>query len=106
MSGTRQLRRIKSVGAKPGHRLAVVLDTGEEITVDLSDSITRGGVFAPLEDQKVFARVRVGDRRRTVEWPEPADGDGEPLIDIDAESLLHIASQQRGAVHGKAARAR
>jgi hypothetical protein len=76
--------------------LAVLLDEGLALTVDMTETLRKGGVFTPLRDPAVFARVRIGDRRRTVEWSAPHLRH-EQVIDIDAESLMHMAASRQGA---------
>jgi len=88
-------RFIRSVEAKPGYKLSIAWERGPQATVDLTDMIQKGGVFEPLRNEKVFMQVRLSEHHRKIEWPEPRDEDGEPLIDIDAESLFHIATEQR-----------
>jgi hypothetical protein len=87
--------RILAVEAKAGYRLAVVFVGDRHVEVDLSDMIQRGGVFVSLRDAALFARVRLGAAKDKVEWPEPRDSYGEPMVDIDAESLFHLSMQQR-----------
>src|SRR6185437_323443 len=88
---------LRSVEAKPGFRLAVTWDRGTQSTIDFTDTIKRGGVFARLDNERFFNAVRMSANRRKIEWPEPRDAFGEPLIDIDAESLLVMARQQTNA---------
>jgi len=87
------LRHIASVAALPGYRLAVGLEDGASLTVDLSAQVARGGVFSALRNSAAFARVRIGARHRTLEWPSPHGTDGEALVDIDAESLLAMSAR-------------
>jgi hypothetical protein len=88
------LLRIKSVEPKPGYRLSVYLDQGPPMTIDLTQMIERGGVFASLRENDNFSKVRIGKHNRILEWPLPKDDDGYPIIEIDAESLFYMASQQ------------
>ena len=88
-------RRIKSVTARPGYRLTIGFDRGSARSVDLSDMISKGGVFSPLSDNAAFAAVRIGENSRTVEWPVPADEDGDPLIAIDADALFDKSERQQ-----------
>ncbi len=88
-------RFIRSVEAKPGYKLSIAWERGPQTTVDMTDMIQKGGVFEALRNEKVFQQVRLSETRRKVEWPEPRDEDGDPLIDIDAESLFYIANGQR-----------
>lgn len=89
------LRRIRSVEVRPGYRLAVAWDRGQTSLVDLSDMISKGGVFTELSDKAKFSAVRVGDNSRVVEWPEPKDESGYPIIEIDADALFEKARSQR-----------
>ena len=70
-------------------------DRGQASLVDLSDMISKGGVFAELSDQATFSAVRVGENDRVVEWPEPRDESGNPVIGIDADALFEKAKSQR-----------
>ncbi len=94
MSGM-TLRRIKSVDARSGYRLAVAWDRGQTSIVDLSDMISKGGVFKDLADKSSFAAVRVGENNRVVEWPSPKDDMGYPIIEIDADALFEKYSRQQ-----------
>jgi hypothetical protein len=88
-------RFIRSVEAKSGYKLTIAWERGPQTTVDITDMIQKGGVFETLRNEKVFMQVRLSENRRKIEWPEPRDDDGDPLIDIDAESLFYIATEQR-----------
>jgi hypothetical protein len=82
-----KMPRVKMIEARPGYWLAVTFADGCEILVDLGDVIRRGGQFKPLQNQQLFSQATaslLGDR---IEWPEPKDEHGEPLICIDAASL-------------------
>jgi hypothetical protein len=87
-------RKILSVEARPGYRLVLGWGGGRQAIVDLSDMISRGGVFAPLSDQNKFAAVRVGEKGRLIEWPEPKDDLGYPMIEIDSAALIYKVQQQ------------
>jgi hypothetical protein len=99
MSGE-ALPRLQAVAARPGRRLALVVENGPSVVVEFADVIRRGGVFAHLRDRKAFTAVRLGDRRRTIEWPDAA---GEGTVDMDVESLLLMAEEQRRALSAPAA---
>jgi hypothetical protein len=43
------------------------------VEVDIRPLIEKGGVFAPLADRTVFAKVRLGDGGRYIEWPGEVD---------------------------------
>jgi hypothetical protein len=88
------LPTLRAIEPKPGFRLTITWARGAQNTVDFRDTIQRGGVFAALADEKLFTRVRMTADRRKIEWPDPCDEFGEPVIDIDAESLLVMARIQ------------
>lgn len=68
------------VAAKPLelHRLHLRFDDGAEGVVDVSELVPFEGVFAPLRDPEVFARVSVDPELGTVVWPNGADLD--PIV--------------------------
>ena len=91
---------LRSVDVLPDYKLKVSFEPAESaewqrgapVTIEFADTIERGGVFAALRDQEVFASVSMGERRRTVEW-HPTSNE-EDIIDIDAESLFMMAQRQ------------
>jgi len=87
--------RIRAVEARADYRLVVQYETGENIDISLGGAIRQGGVFEPLRDQRLFSRVRIGEARDKVEWPEPKDKFGEPMVDVDAESLWYMHADQQ-----------
>lgn len=85
---TSTTRRIASVAALPGHRLAVVWQDGGEAAVDLTGVVQRLDYFAGLKDEAAFARVAVVDYGTGIEW--------ENGIDYAADSIEMLASEQAG----------
>jgi hypothetical protein len=73
----------------------VTWEDATTLPVSFSDRIRLGRIFAPLGDPIKFADVRVREGGRILEWPEPADDDGEPLIDVDADALFDMDVEQR-----------
>jgi hypothetical protein len=96
---TTGLRKIERVTAKRGYKLSVMWTDGQQLLVDFSTDIKGGRVWAPLADETLFSKARVSHDGHAVEWPEPADDDGEPRIDIDAEGLYRLAVQQLASPH-------
>lgn len=47
--------------------------TGAVTVKDMRPIIAGGGVFAALADPAVFSQVRVGERGRSLEWPDEVD---------------------------------
>ena len=90
------IRKIRSVEAKPNYVLMILWERGGSV-VDISDFIKRGGVFAPLSDLSKFELVRLTENKTGIEWPEPADEDGYPIVSIDAEALFAMSVSQANA---------
>ena len=84
---------IDLVEPRPGYRLLVRWTGGGESLVDLSDDVLNGPVWAPLRDERLFARVRVASNGRVIEWPEPT-WHGDPAIDVDGDGLWFKAQEQ------------
>lgn len=83
--------------AKPlaNYQLYVRFEDGVEGVVDLAKLIDFTGVFAPLQDQQIFAQVQVNSEWGTVHWPNGADLDpdvlyslvsGKPLPELESPS--------------------
>lgn len=88
-------KRVTAIEPRSGYKLMVTWEDAPAMLVSLADRVKGGRIFAPLADEHVFSRARIGEHGRIVEWPEPHDAEGHPLIDVDAETLLQIALQQR-----------
>jgi hypothetical protein len=69
------------VAAKPlgDYRLLLEFEDGVQGVVDLTDSLSFRGIFAPLRDAAYFAQVRVEPELGTVAWPNGADLDPDVL---------------------------
>src|SRR5450631_1742216 len=88
------LHRIARVEPRPGHRLLVDWASGDQSVVDFAGDIANGGIWARLRDEEKFAQARVANEGRVLEWPDPAGRDGSPRIDVDADGLFDLATQQ------------
>ena len=86
------LHVIKEAVPEEAQRLRLRFADGSKGTVDLSDLIGRGGVFARLGDSGAFSQVRIGGNGRWLEWP----GD----CDLCADALHE--SMQTGTAHRSA----
>ncbi len=64
---------IVKLDVLPGFRLWLKYDDGASGEVDFNDVIALGGVFAPLEDPGLFARVQIGERGRFIVFPGEVD---------------------------------
>jgi hypothetical protein len=84
------LIKITGVEVLDGRWLRLRFSDGAVKDVDLSELLSRGGVFARIrDDRSFFEQVRVNPESRTIEWP----GD----VDLDPD-VLSMASLSRPPV--------
>ena len=63
-----------------GHWLRLSFSDGSVKDVDLSELLSRGGVFAAIRDDRgLFEQVRLKRDSRTIEWPGEIDLDPDVL---------------------------
>jgi hypothetical protein len=75
-----ELIRIEDVEPLNGYWVRLTFSDGAVKDVDLGEIVARGGVFAPIrDDRSVFERVRVNGDTHTVEWPGEVDLDAQVL---------------------------
>jgi Protein of unknown function (DUF2442) len=74
---------IRKARALDNLSVEITWDDDEVSVVSLRETIAKGGVFAPLSDPEIFAKVELGDGGRWVQWP------GE--VDICADYLWYQA---------------
>jgi hypothetical protein len=91
MSDIGTLPTMRAVRALDRYVLEIRFDTGFTTMVELADLVSSGGVFAFLRDEKNFRSVRLGPRRRSIEWTDPTDGS---IVDLDADTLLQMGQDQ------------
>lgn len=89
------LRRLKAVRALANCQVEVQWEDDSTMLIEMRDLITDGTVFASLKDPDLFATVRLGDRRRTIEWPDPINRD-DVIADYCADALYLRGERQRG----------
>ena len=63
---------VRSVRHVRAYELRLEFSDGAAKDVDLSSELY-GKVFEPLRDPAFFARVRVNEETKTIEWPNGAD---------------------------------
>ena len=71
---------VTDVEPREGYWLRLTFSDGSVKDVDLGGVLARGGVFAPVrDDRELFERVRVKPDSRTIEWPGEVDLDPDVL---------------------------
>lgn len=81
--------RLTRVKAEPGYRLRLQFANGRSFSVDLSDDVQHFKPYRPLRDQRLFARVDLGEDGYSVVWPVNE-------LDMGADTLWQYALEQNG----------
>ena len=81
------LKDVTDVRVLGGHRIWLRFEDGVEGELDLDKLIEFHGVFAPLEDEQEFAKVRVNREVGTIVWPNGADLDPDVLYSAVTREL-------------------
>lgn len=87
-----------------GYRLRLRFEDRTEGTVDLSDLVSRGGVFTALQDPKVFRRALADAEAGTVVWPNEVDVAPEELYRRVHEKVRHDSGALKVSRPNKAPR--
>jgi hypothetical protein len=88
------LKDVVEVRPIGGYRIHLRFEDGVEGDLDLGTLIEFKGIFAPLLDEKEFAKVRLHPELGTITWPNGADVDPDVLyanltgkrIDLEAST--------------------
>ncbi len=73
------LKDVVEVRPLGSYRVHLRFEDGVEGDLDLGKLIEFKGIFAPLRDEKEFAKVRVHPDLGTIIWPNGADIDPDVL---------------------------
>jgi len=73
------LKAIVEVKPLGGHRLYLRFEDDVAGELDFAERLRFDGVFAPLQDPRMFAQVRVDVESGTIVWPTGADLDPDVL---------------------------
>lgn len=64
---------IEQIKPLPDFLLELKYSDGGVVIADFKPIIAKGGVFTGLADPQLFSQVRLGERGRSVEWPDELD---------------------------------
>ncbi len=70
--------KIKAVKVNKPYVLELTFNDGSSKLVDL-EAVLYGAIFGPLQNQELFAQVRLNPEIETIEWPNGADFHPETL---------------------------
>lgn len=94
--------RVTGVEALDGHLIRAAFSDGAIKEIDLSDLLSRGGVFEPIwGSRSQFEAVRVNPDTGTVEWPGEVDLDAEVLygrFEPASGAMIHRRTVRESAV--------
>jgi len=82
-----ELRRIKAIRPVAPSTIHIKWRDGGADVVDLAGAIADFAPFAPLRDPALFAKAKIAAYGAGIEWPNG--------LDYSADSLAHIAAEQR-----------
>ena len=83
------LKDVVEVKPLGEYRVYLRFEDGLEGELDLGQVIEFTGVFAPLSDEREFARVTVSEASGTIVWPNGADLDPDVLYSaVSGEPIL------------------
>jgi len=64
---------IRKARALDNLALEITWQDGEVSVVSLRETVAKGGVFAPLHDPKIFAKIELGKGGRWIQWLDEVD---------------------------------
>lgn len=97
--------RVASVEALDYPVIRVTFDDGLSGTLDLSENIATGPIFAPLKDERFFRTVAVGEHGYTFGWRLDEPGNeidlcpGALRIRIETQMVEEMAARFRSRRH-------
>ncbi len=73
------LNRVKKIKYTFGYSFLIVFDDDTQATVDFSDYLKKGPIFAPLQNLTFFQQAKI--EGGTIAWPNGADIAPETLYE-------------------------
>ena len=86
------LKDVVEVRPLGGYRVHLRFEDGVEGDLDLGKVIEFKGIFAPLRDEKEFAKVQLHGELGTIVWPNGADLDPDVLYSRIAGEPIDVAT--------------
>lgn len=86
------LKDVVEVRPLGGYRVHVRFEDGMKGELDLGSLIDFKGIFAPLRDEREFAKVHVHPELGTLVWPNGADLDPDVLYSKIAGKPIEVAT--------------
>lgn len=86
------LRDVVEVRPLGGYRVHPRFEDGIQGELELGDMIEFKGIFAPLRDEREFAKVRVHAELGTIVWPNGADLDPDVLYSRITGKQIDLAT--------------
>ena len=86
------LKDVVEVRPLGGYRVHLRFEDGVEGDLDLGQVIEFKGIFAPLRDEKEFAKVGVHGELGTIVWPNGADLDPDVLYSRITHTQIDLVS--------------
>ncbi len=74
-----KLNDVTQIEYRSGYSFFIAFDDGLSATIDFSDYLHRGPIFAPLRDPGFFRQARI--EGGTIAWPNGADVAPETLYE-------------------------
>ncbi|MBK5276585.1 MAG: DUF2442 domain-containing protein [Desulfuromonadales bacterium] len=79
---------ISAVKVSGSMKLAISWSTGENLAIDLTNTIKHHSIFAPLSDPATFSQVVVEEWGHGLDWPGG--------LDMGADRLYQLCREQAG----------
>jgi hypothetical protein len=82
------LHAISKVALLGPGKLQLIFDDREIAAIDLGPLLAQAGVFAPLRDPRLFARVQIGPSGRSLVWRQIGEKNEQAELSADALWLM------------------
>jgi len=91
------MNEVSKIEYRGGYVYHITFDDGVEGTIDFTDYLSRGPIFEPLKDKKLFSRARV--EGGSMGWPNGADVAPETLYEKILRANKSVPRTRKKASH-------